>query len=239
LRIHATPSLSHRAKGKIIDLNPAGVELFGFDRAEWKEIDVRQVYAEPAEREQTTQAIESQGFVQDYPVRMRRKDGGELDALITSSVWQDGESNETGYQGIVRDVTERRRIEAELEQHRHHLEELVQVRTAQAASELAERQRAQEALQRRVQELSSLNEMAKTISTVTDLKETLELLTGSVTELFATTAVLITMLDRERAQVLSLALYAGSLLPKPWGKPAFDLMNYPDFDRWQINKSRL
>jgi len=26
---------------------------------------------------------------------MRRKDGGELDALITSSVWQDGESNET------------------------------------------------------------------------------------------------------------------------------------------------
>ena len=134
---------------------------------------MRQVYAEPAERENTTQAIETQGFVQDYPVRMRRKDGSELDALITSSVWHDDDSNEAGYQGIVRDVTERRRIEAELEQHRHHLEELVQIRTAQAAAELTERQRTQEALQRRVQELSALNEIANTISEVTDLQTTL------------------------------------------------------------------
>ena len=126
--------------GQVVDLNPAGVEMYGYTLVDLKELNARQVYADPAERENTAQGIEAQGFVQDYPVRMRRKDGSEFDALITSSFWQDRELQEAGYQGIVRDVTERRRIEVELEEHRHHLEELVQIRTAQATVELAERQ---------------------------------------------------------------------------------------------------
>ena len=203
--------------------------MFGFNPTDLKDINARQVYAEPAEREHMAQAIASQGFIQDYPVRLRRKDGSELDALITSSVWQDGESNEAGYQGIIRDVTERQRIEAELEQHRHHLEELVQVRTAQAAAELAERQRAQEALQRRIQELTTINEIANTVSTVTDIQPMLEHVAGSVADLFAASAVLITMLDREHSQVKLLALYAGSLLPEPSSERAFDLDDVPAF----------
>ena len=181
-------------EGQIVDLNPAGVELFGFNPTDLNDINARQVYAEPAEREHMAQTIASQGFIQDYPVHLRRKDGSELDALINSSVWQDGESNAVGYQGIIRDVTERQRIEAELERHRHHLEELVQVRTAQAAAELAERQHAQEALQRRIQELTTINEIANTVSTVTDIQPMLEHVAGQVADLFAASAVLITML---------------------------------------------
>jgi len=216
-------------EGKIIELNPAGVELFGFDRAEMKEIDVRQVYAEPAERDLTVRTIESQGFVQDFPVRMRRKDGSEINALITSSVWHDDMLNETGYQGIVRDITQRQRIEAELEQHRQHLEELVQIRTAQAASELTERERTQEALQHRVQELTALNEIANTISEVTDLQTTLELVAGNVADLFTASAVLITMLDREHYQVKLLALYAEPLVPEMHKEHIFDLEDVPIF----------
>jgi len=119
-----------------VDLNPASIELFGFNPSELNDINARQVYGDPAEREQMAQAIAAQGFVQDYSLRLRRQDGTEFDALITSSPWQDGESSQSGYQGIVRDVTERLRLDAELEQHRFHLEELVQIRTAQAAAEL-------------------------------------------------------------------------------------------------------
>ena len=162
-------------------------------------------------------------------MRMRRKDGSEFDALITSSVWQDGELNAEGYQGIVRDVTERRRIEAELEQHRHHLEELVQVRTAEAAAELAERQLAQEALQRRIEELSALNEIANTISTVTDIQTTLEHVAGKVADLFAAPAALITLLDREHSQVKLMALYTGLALPEPHSEGTFDLDEVPVF----------
>jgi two-component system sensor histidine kinase/response regulator len=35
--------------------------------------------------------------------------------------------------GIVRDIGERQRVMAELEQHRHHLEELVALRTAEVS----------------------------------------------------------------------------------------------------------
>jgi PAS domain S-box-containing protein len=216
-------------EGKILELNPAGVELFGFERAEMNEIDVRQVYAEPAERDLTVRTIDSQGFVQDYPVRMRRKDGSEINALITSSVWHDDELNESGYQGIVRDITQRQRIEAELEQHRHHLEELVQTRTVQAATELAERQRAQEALQRRIQELTALNEIANTISEVTDLQTTLEYVAGKVAGLFIASAALITMLDHERSEVKLLALHADLQLPEMHSEHIFDLDDVPVF----------
>lgn len=216
-------------EGRIVDLNPAGVELFGYNPVELEEIDVRQLYAESAEREHTAQAIENQGFVKDYPVHMRRKDGSEINALITSSIWQDRELNEAGYQGIVRDVTERQHIEAELEKHRHHLEELVQIRTAQAEAELVERQRAQEALQRRIQELSTLNEIANTISAVTDLKITLEHVACKVADLFDAPVALITLLDREHSQVKLLALYAGVPQLETRRDDAFDLEEVPIF----------
>jgi PAS domain S-box-containing protein len=215
--------------GKLVDLNPAGVELFGFDPTELKEIDVGQVYVEKAERERTIQDIQARGYLQDYPVRMRRKDGTEIDALITSNLWQDEELQVAGFQGIVRDVTERRRIEAELEQHRHHLEELVQVRTAQAAAELAERQLAQEALQRRIEELSALNEIANTISTETDIQTTLEHVAGRVSELFDAQATLITRLDRQHSQVRLLAVSASLPLPGLRSEAAFDLNGVPIF----------
>ena len=215
--------------GQVVDLNPASIELFGFNPSELNDINARQVYGDPSAREQMAQAIAAQGFVQDYSLRLRRQDGTEFDALITSSPWQDGESSQSGYQGIVRDVTEHLRLDAELEQHRFHLEELVQIRTAQAAAELAERQRAQDALQHRIQELSTLNEIAKTISAVTDIQPALEHVIGSVAELFTASAVLITLLDRERSQGEHLSIYSSARLPEPRRRGAFDLDGAPIF----------
>ncbi len=220
--------ISTRA-GQFVDLNPAGVELFGYDESEVTKINVRQVYAEHTDRDITLQNLEARGFLKDYPLRMRRKDGSEIDAIITSNLWLEDESKEVGYQGIIRDVTERRRIEAELEKYQHHLEDLVQIRTEQVAVELAERQRAQEELQQRIRQLSSLNEMAKTVSVITDLNVTLELLAGSVTDLFGASAVFITVLDRERSQVRLLAAYAGSLQFEPFVGQQFDLDELPGF----------
>ena len=106
-----------------------------------------------------------------------------------------------GYQSIVRDVTEHKRIETELEQHRRHLEELVQMRTNQVVTELAERQLVEVTLQNRIQELSTLNEISNTISMNTDLQTTLDHVVGSVADLFDASAVLIMLLDREQSQV--------------------------------------
>ena len=64
----------------------------------------------------------------------RRKDGSIYveDALLSPVRQPDGSVSH--YLAIKNDITRRREIEAELEQHRHHLDELVQARTDELAS---------------------------------------------------------------------------------------------------------
>ncbi len=63
----------------------------------------------------------------------RRKDGSEYIefAIITPIRQPDG--NITHYVAVKEDITEKKRLDAELDSHRHHLEELVEQRTAQLA----------------------------------------------------------------------------------------------------------
>ncbi|MBZ0249003.1 MAG: PAS domain S-box protein, partial [Burkholderiales bacterium] len=63
----------------------------------------------------------------------RRKDGTEYVefAIITPIRQPDGRI--THYVGVKEDITERKRLAGELDRHRHHLEELVRVRTAELA----------------------------------------------------------------------------------------------------------
>ncbi|ACB34855.1 multi-sensor hybrid histidine kinase [Leptothrix cholodnii SP-6] len=59
----------------------------------------------------------------------RRKSGETYDVFATVVPMRDGEGAVTHYLAISEDITERKRLSAELDQHRHHLEELVAERT--------------------------------------------------------------------------------------------------------------
>ncbi len=62
----------------------------------------------------------------------KRRDGSEyVDAAIVTPL-RETDGTITHYVSVQEDVTERKRITAELDQHRHHLEELVSQRTAEA-----------------------------------------------------------------------------------------------------------
>jgi PAS domain S-box-containing protein len=60
--------------------------------------------------------------------------------------------------GTVLDITERKHAEAELEKYRHHLEEIVEERTAELQREIAERKKAEEALRQAKEELEATNQ---------------------------------------------------------------------------------
>lgn len=100
--------------GSILDINQYGLELFGYTREEMTGMNAQEVYGNPVDRERYQQEIEKKGFVRDYEVKLRKKDGTEMDCLITSTVRHDADGNILGYQGIVRDVTERKRQEQQL-----------------------------------------------------------------------------------------------------------------------------
>jgi len=99
-------------EGKFLDVNRALLELFGYSREEMiDKLDVREIYVYPGERDTFQQEIEKKGSVRDYEVKFRKKNGTEMDCLLTGTVRRSNEGSILGYQGIIRDVTEQKRIE--------------------------------------------------------------------------------------------------------------------------------
>jgi PAS domain S-box-containing protein len=120
-------------KGKVIDVNQAGVELFGFDDKEaLLSLDsVSALFLNPDEATTFQRQLEVDGFVRDYVVEMKRQDGSIFHAAITASIWFD-EDGAVSCEGFLQDITELRQwqeafIEAE-RQNRELSESEAQIR---------------------------------------------------------------------------------------------------------------
>ncbi|MGD9676654.1 MAG: CHASE4 domain-containing protein, partial [Candidatus Bipolaricaulia bacterium] len=100
--------------GRFVDANPAVVELFGYTRDELLAMTAGELYARPEDRDAFRAAIAEKGFVANYPLTLRRKDGAVVQCLLTTITDQLAETKEPVYQGIIRDVTELLRQQEEL-----------------------------------------------------------------------------------------------------------------------------
>jgi PAS domain S-box-containing protein len=103
-------------EGKLIELNPAGVELLGFRSKE--EIfgtgSVLNLYYNPGDRAAFREKIESQGYVKDFEIIFKRKDDQPIIGQITATLVRDKQGNITGYRGIIRDMTQQKELEQRL-----------------------------------------------------------------------------------------------------------------------------
>jgi PAS domain S-box-containing protein len=103
-------------EGWFIDVNQSALDLFGYSKEEMLELDVKSIYLNPSSRQQFQQEVEEKGSVTDYGVKFLKKDGTEMDCLLTSSVRRADDGTIIGYQSFIRDITERKRLEAQLQQ---------------------------------------------------------------------------------------------------------------------------
>ena len=110
--------------GTIAAANAAAAALFGCERAELTGFDIRRLYLNPDDRARFQEAIERAGFVRDFEVAFRARDGRRLDCLLTTAVRRGADGTVTGYQGIIHDVTERRRMEKRLRDYQRRLRSL-------------------------------------------------------------------------------------------------------------------
>ncbi|MBC8400787.1 MAG: PAS domain S-box protein [Candidatus Marinimicrobia bacterium] len=101
--------------GEIIEYNKAWCDLFGYARAEFKQISAVDLFCNAADRKRFHAAIVETGHVKDLEIRYRKKDGTEMICLETATVRQDQTGKIIGYQGIIRDMTEKIKTRKKLE----------------------------------------------------------------------------------------------------------------------------
>lgn len=103
-------------KGRLLDLNPAGLELLGFiskDQA-LSLSGLAAIMENPLDWEVFQQQVGRAGFARDQEITLIKQDGSRIHALLTGIARKNQQKEITGYEGIIKDITERKRIEQEI-----------------------------------------------------------------------------------------------------------------------------
>ncbi|MEX2379659.1 MAG: PAS domain S-box protein [Vicingaceae bacterium] len=102
-------------EGAFIDINPAGLKLFGYDTDDMDYISVKDLYVDDVDRDQLMKFLAKEGEVSDYEVDLLKKDGRTiLHCLLSTIVIRNSLGNIIGYQGIIKDITEKKKAEEAL-----------------------------------------------------------------------------------------------------------------------------
>jgi PAS domain S-box-containing protein len=99
--------------GTIIDLNPAGFKLFGFQNAdEFPSLSTgKDLYWNPDERKSFLAAIEQHKRVQDYELELKTRDGKKIIVLASANAVYDDHGKFTMLRGTLRNVTAEKQLE--------------------------------------------------------------------------------------------------------------------------------
>jgi diguanylate cyclase (GGDEF)-like protein/PAS domain S-box-containing protein len=98
------------ADGRFVEVNPAAAALLGYGREELLALRLAELYATPEDGEALALEMERAGVLREHEVRLRRRDGSVLACAVTAAPRR----GDGGMQGIVQDVTERKRAEVRL-----------------------------------------------------------------------------------------------------------------------------
>jgi two-component system sporulation sensor kinase A len=125
-------------EGRFVDVNPAFVKMFGYSsKQEMLDIpDIKKELYFSAEERGKHLLDTNQEEMKEY--RMRRKDGSEIWVEDHGHYIHDEKGDVIFHEGILRDITERKRMEDELQRYSAHLEELVEERTKKLTESEAE-----------------------------------------------------------------------------------------------------
>ncbi|SNZ13239.1 PAS domain S-box-containing protein [Natronoarchaeum philippinense] len=110
--------------GEYLYVNPALVDLLGADSRDTViERGSPPFYAEPGSREEFVDALEEQGNVLGHEVRIEQLDGTELWGSM--SAWLTTSDGRSIIEGVIEDISERRRIEQESVERERRLQQLM------------------------------------------------------------------------------------------------------------------
>ena len=110
--------------GSFIDINTAGLSLFGYEKDDMTNLKVRDLYVNKTDRDHLKEVLAIQGEVSDYNVELVKKDQVTvLKCLLSTMVITDEDQKIIGYQGIIKDISDKKKTEKALIQSLRDLDQ--------------------------------------------------------------------------------------------------------------------
>jgi len=110
-------------EGNLLDVNQAGVDMLGYpDKDELLKIGhANRLYKNIKDRKKFIDLINRDGYVKDFEVDFRRFDGSSIHALVSSRRYENPETGDVEYEGIIKDITRRKQAEEIIQQRNREL----------------------------------------------------------------------------------------------------------------------
>ncbi len=108
------PLVTISADGKITDVNEGSIKVTGVSREKLIGTDFSDYFTEPDKAREGYREAFSKGFITNYPLTIRHREGTETPVLYNASVYKDGRGNVQGVFAAARDVTAQKKAEAEV-----------------------------------------------------------------------------------------------------------------------------
>ena len=108
------PLVTITTEGKIGDVNAATESITGRARGELIGTDFSDYFTDPEEARAGYRRVFDKGYVRDYPLEIKRKDGHVTQVLYNASVYRDDAGNVLGVFAGIRDITDQMQMEEQL-----------------------------------------------------------------------------------------------------------------------------
>ena len=189
----ANPIFIAAPTGQMVELNPAWLSLFGYSRDVALQKTMSDLFVEPDAYNHFWQQLHDNGSVKNFEGKFITQAGRELECVITTVARRDDQGQIVGYQGILRDITDDRQAERQLQAYNRELEQKVTERTAQ--------------LETQVKQLASVNFITQMVASARDTTTALETVAREMVHLFGVRSSGITLLNEMRTELSVVAFY--------------------------------
>jgi PAS domain S-box-containing protein len=112
--------------GQVLDANPALLQLLGFpSRESLMAVNMRDIYVAPKTRRQFLERLEREGEVHDMELQWKRYGGQIITVRKGARPVRDASGRLLHYEGVVEDITERKRARQELQESNQFRQEII------------------------------------------------------------------------------------------------------------------
>ena len=117
--------------GKFVMVNPSMAGIFGYASPAEMIYQVQnigiQIYADPADRQNMSEMITRQGHIENYEMQVLKKDGSRIWVSANIRILRNDDGTAQFYEGILEDISERKRAEEEILQLNKSLEQFANI----------------------------------------------------------------------------------------------------------------